>query len=362
MKLKYGMNPNQDTAEVLDPHNALEILNGLPSMINMLDGLNAWPLVKELKAWSGKPAAASFKHVTPSGVALGGTLTETERKAYMVAPEITSELAAAYARARGADRLASFGDFVALSDKVDSDTAQLIRSEVSDGIIAPGYDAEALEILKSKKGGKYIVLQIDPAYVPSEMESREVYGITLKQKRNLLQIDESLLTNIVTENKSLSDAVKKDMILGMITLKYTMSNSVCLVKNGQVIGIGSGQQSRILCTKLAAGKANVWYQRMLLAENPPVFPEGSKRTAKDQLVEQAREERYGENMFLGELGGISLCSDAFFPQKDNIHFAQKAGIKYIASPMGSIRDNEIIETCNAYGMSFVNTGIRLFHH
>lgn len=356
------MNPNQDSAEVLDPRGALQILNGQPSMINMLDGLNAWPLVKELKAWSGKPAAASFKHVTPSGVALGGSLSSAERKAYMVAPEITSELAAAYARARGADRLASFGDFVALSDKVDGDTAQLIRSEVSDGIIAPGYHADALEILKNKKGGKYIVLQMDPDYAPPEMESREVYGITLKQKRNLLQIDDSLLQNVVTENKTLTEDVRRDMLLGMITLKYTMSNSVCLVKDGQVIGIGSGQQSRILCTKLAAGKANVWYQRMLMTENPPEFPEGSKRTAKDQLIEQAREERYGENMSLGELGGISLCSDAFFPQKDNIDFAQRAGIGYIASPMGSIRDEEIIAACNSYAMSFVNTGVRLFHH
>lgn len=361
MQLKYGMNPNQDFAEVIDPSGAFQVLNGRPSVINVLDALNSWQLVKETKECLGKPASTSFKHVTPSGSAIGGTITDQERKAYLVKID-PSELATAYIKSRGVDRLASFGDFIALSDEVDVETAKIIKSEVSDGVIAPSFQPEALEILKAKKKGGYVIFQIDPSYVPEEMESRQVFGITVKQKRNNLKITKDLLTNVVTKTNKLTDAIVEDLLLGMITLKYTNSNSLCTVYNGQVIGIGSGQQSRILCSGLAMGKANVWYQKQRLDYSFLEEAQGMKRTETDQFIEQQREKQFGDKVMLNELDGVCLVSDGFFPQTDNIELAHKYGIKFIASPMGSIRDQEIIDTCDKYGITFINTGIRLFHH
>ncbi|MDA3928132.1 MAG: 5-aminoimidazole-4-carboxamide ribonucleotide transformylase [Prolixibacteraceae bacterium] len=361
MQLKYGMNPNQDFAEVIDPSNSFQVLNGKPSVINVLDALNSWQLVKEAKACLDQPAATSFKHVTPSGVAVGTELTEKEKTAYLVKID-PSPLANAYIKSRGVDRLASFGDFIALSDEVDVETAKIIRSEVSDGVIAPSFSDEALEILKSKKKGGYVIFQIDPDYVPEEMESRQVFGITVRQKRNNLNITKEFLTNVVTKTNKLTDAIVNDLLLGMITLKYTNSNSLCTVYNGQVIGIGSGQQSRILCSGLALGKANVWCQKQkldysFLAENT-----GMKRTETDQFIELQREKQLGDEIVLNQLEGVCLVSDGFFPQTDNIELAHKYGVKFIASPMGSIRDQEIIDACDKYGITFINTGVRLFHH
>ncbi len=361
MRLKYGMNPNQDYAEVIDQHQALELVNGTPSVINVLDALNAWQLVKEASKATGKKAATSFKHVTPSGVALEKELSEQERIAYLITKEL-SPLATAYARARGADRLASFGDFVALSHEVDEQTARLIKAEVSDGLIAPGFSKEALEILSSKKKGKYVVFKIDKDYVPEEIESRDIFGVTIKQKRNNLEITDQLLSNIVTEGKSLPESVKSDLLLGLITLKYTQSNSICVVQGGQVLGIGSGQQSRILCSGLALTKANISYEKTLLDYGFLEQQEGMKRTELDQLIEQERQKTYGDSIKLTELNDTCLLSDGFFPQTDNIDLASQYGIRYIASPMGSIRDKDIIEASDNHNITFVNTGVRLFHH
>ncbi|PWE00352.1 5-aminoimidazole-4-carboxamide ribonucleotide transformylase [Marinilabilia rubra] len=361
MKLKYGMNPYQDYAEVIDDNNAFKLLNGKASVINVLDALNSWQLVKEASQTLGKAAATSFKHVTPSGVALETELTEQEKQAYLIKKE-TSPLSSAYARARGADRLASFGDFVALSETVDEATARMIKSEVSDGVIAPDYTPEALEILKSKKKGGYVVFSIDKDYEPDEVEERQVYGITIRQKRNELKVTDELLKDVKTESGALTPQIVSDLKLGILTLKYTMSNSICVVNNGQVIGIGSGQQSRILCSGLALNKANIWYQKTQLDYSFLKEQEGLKRTELDQLIEQKREEAFGDKVMLSELDGSCLISDGFFPQKDNIELAAKYGIKYIGSPVGSIRDEEIMATAKKYGITFVNIGVRLFHH
>ncbi|MCF8358498.1 MAG: 5-aminoimidazole-4-carboxamide ribonucleotide transformylase [Prolixibacteraceae bacterium] len=361
MKLKYGMNPYQDFAEVIDPQNALELVNGTPSVINVLDALNAWQLVKEASETLGKEAATSFKHVTPSGVAVAGTLSDAEKQAFLIKTEM-SPLATAYARARGADRLASFGDFIALSHEVDESTARLIKAEVSDGLIAPGFSDEALEILKSKKKGKYVIFKIDKDYQPGETESRELFGINIKQKRNLLHISEELLKDIVTTNKTVPATVKSDLLLGMITLKYTQSNSICVAQGGRILGIGSGQQSRILCSGLALTKANVSFQKLQLDYGFLKSHEGLKRTELDQLIEQERQRVFNDKITLHELEDTCLLSDGFFPQPDNIELANQYGVKYIATPMGSIRDGEIIETANKHGMAIINTRVRLFHH
>jgi len=361
MQLKYGMNPNQDFAEVIDPKRALKLINGRASVINVLDALNAWQLVKEARAELKQPAAASFKHVTPSGVALASELTEQQKTALQVNKPV-SALSSAYIHARGADRLASFGDFIALSEEVDEETALIIKAEVSDGVIAPSYSDKALELLKQKKQGNYVMFQIDADYEPEEMEERQVYGITIKQKRNELKIDDSLLGNIVTNAKELPRQIMDDIKLGMITLKYTQSNSLCVVNKGRVIGIGSGQQSRILCSGLALTKANIWYQKQSMDYSFLKDYAGEKRTALDQIIEQKRVETYGEQVLLKELPGSCLISDGFFPQVDNIELAHKYGIQYIASPMGSIRDKEIIAKAEEYGITFINIGVRLFHH
>ncbi len=361
MKLKYGMNPNQDYAEVIDNSNALKLLNGNPSIINVLDALNSWQLVKEVSQTLNVECSTSFKHITPSGVAISKELSEVEKQAYLIKKPL-SKLATAYARARGTDRLASFGDFIALSHGVDKETATLIKTEVSDGVIAPEYSEEALEILKSKKKGGYVIFQIEKDYEPGEIESRELYGITIKQKRNTLKITDEHLSNIVTENKTVPADIISDLKLGMLTLKYTQSNSICVVAEGHVIGIGSGQQSRILCSNLALTKANVWYQKTKINYSNLQEIENKKRTDLDQLIELERQSQFGDKILLNELPNSCLLSDGFFPQKDNIELAHQYGIKYIATPMGSIRDNEIIETANKYGMTIINTGIRLFHH
>lgn len=361
MKLKYGMNPYQDYAEVIDNSNALELINGKASVINVLDALNSWQLVKETSQTLNIETATSFKHVTPSGVAIAKDLLPNEKLAYIIRKPL-SKLASAYARSRGVDRLASFGDFIALSHTVDESTALLIKAEVSDGIIAPGYTKEALEILKAKKKGGYVIFKIDKDYEPGDMESREVYGITVKQKRNTLAVTDDLFTNVVTDNKDISPQILADLKLGVLTLKFTQSNSICVVNSGQVIGIGSGQQSRILCSNLALSKANIWYQKTQLDYSFLEQHAGAKRTELDQIIELEREKKYGNDVLLNELPGTCMLSDGFFPQKDNIELANKYGVKYIATPMGSIRDNEIIETANKYGITIINTGVRLFHH
>jgi phosphoribosylaminoimidazolecarboxamide formyltransferase / IMP cyclohydrolase len=362
MRLKYGMNPYQDFAEVIDPKNALQLKNGKPSVINVLDALNSWQLVKEAsQAVLNREVATSFKHVTPSGVAIAKGLNETEKQAYLIKSEL-SPLASAYARARGTDRLASFGDFVALSHPVDKATALLIKSEVCDGIVAPGYSPEALEMLSAKKKGGFVVFQINKDYQPAEIESREVFGVTIKQKRNNLHVSNELFSKVVTSNKAVPQKILTDLKLGFITLKYTQSNSICVVNNGHVIGIGSGQQSRILCSGLALRKANIWYQKSqldysFLKEYPDL-----KRTELDQLIEQKREEAFGDQILLNKLPDSCLLSDGFFPQKDNIELAHRYGVKFIATPMGSIRDNEIIATADQLGITLIDTGTRLFHH
>ncbi|HOT14601.1 MAG TPA: phosphoribosylaminoimidazolecarboxamide formyltransferase [Bacteroidales bacterium] len=361
MKLKYGMNPYQDYAEVIDSKNALQLKNGSPSVINVLDALNSWQLVKEASKALNKEVSTSFKHVTPSGVAVSKPLDEKEKQAYLINQDL-SALASSYARSRGTDRLASFGDFIAVSHVVDKQTALLIKSEVSDGIVAPGYTQEALEILCGKKNGGYVIFEIDAAYEPQEIESRDVFGITVRQKRNNLVISDALLSNVVTSNAAISPQIKEDLKLGLITLKYTQSNSICVVNNGHVIGIGSGQQSRILCSGLALSKANVWYQKMLLDYSFLKNYTGLKRTDIDQIIEQKRQETFADKIILNQLPDSCLLSDGFFPQKDNIELAHKYGIKFIATPMGSVRDNEIIETANKLGITIINTGVRLFHH
>lgn len=388
LELKYGCNPNQKPSRIYMKEGELpiEVLNGKPGYINFLDAFNGWQLVKELKKATGLPAATSFKHVSPAGAAVGLPLTEVERKIYWVDDMgDLSPLASAYARARGADRMSSFGDFISLSDVCDADTARLIKREVSDGIIAPGYEPEALEILKAKKKGNYAVIKIDPEYVPNPIETKDVYGVTFEQGRNELVINDELFANVVTENKEIPESAKIDLAIAMITLKYTQSNSVCYVKGGQAIGIGAGQQSRIHCTRLAGNKADNWFLR----QNPKVlnlpFKEKIGRADRDNTIDVYMSDDYmdvladgvWENFFtekpevltreekrvwLDKLTDVSLGSDAFFPFGDNVERAHRSGVKYIAQPGGSIRDDNVIETCNKYNMAMCFTGIRLFHH
>lgn len=389
LELKYGCNPNQKPAKIFMNDNKdlpVTVLSGRPGYINFLDALNGWQLVKELKEATGLPAAASFKHVSPAGAAVGLPLTDVLRKIYWVDDQgELSPLASAYARARGADRMSSFGDFISLSDVCDVATAKLIKREVSDGVIAPGYEPEALEILKSKKNGNYNVIQIDADYVPEELERKQVFGVVFEQGHNNLKIDKELLKNIVTENKDLPEEAAMDLVISLITLKYTQSNSVCFVKGGQAIGIGAGQQSRVHCTRLAGSKADNWYLR----QNPKVlnlpFIDGIRRADRDNAIDLYIGEDYmdvlvdgrWEKIFkekpevftreekrawLDSLTDVALGSDAFFPFGDNIDRAHKSGVKYVAQPGGSVRDDQVIDTCNQYGMVMAFTGIRLFHH
>ena len=389
IQLKYGCNPNQKPSRIYMEDGSdlpVTVLNGKPGYINFLDAFNGWQLVKELKAATGLPAATSFKHVSPAGAAVGLPLTDTLAKIYWVDDlgEL-SPLACAYARARGADRMSSFGDFIALSDVCDADTARLIKREVSDGVIAPGYTDEAMELLMQKKKGNYNIIQIDENYVPAEIERKQVFGITFEQGRNELNIDKDLLSNIVTENKNIPEEALIDMKIALITLKYTQSNSVCYVKGGQAIGIGAGQQSRIHCTGLAGQKADNWWLR----QSPQVmglqFVDGLGRADRDNAIDVYMGDEYEDVLRDGEwqkrfkvkpevftaeekkawLAGnqnVTLGSDAFFPFSDNIERAKKSGVAYIAQPGGSVRDDLVIEACDKYGMVMVFTGIRLFHH
>lgn len=389
LELKYGCNPNQKPSRIYMENGELpiKVLCGKPGYINFLDAFNGWQLVSELKKATGLPAATSFKHVSPAGAAVGLPLSEVERKIYWVDDmdvEFTP-LANAYIRARGADRMSSFGDFISLSDVCDKETALVIKREVSDGVIAPGYTDEALEILKAKKNGNYNVIEIDPSYAPAPIEHKEVFGITFEQGRNELVIDEHFFDNIVTENKEIPESAKRDLAIAMITLKYTQSNSVCYVKGGQAIGIGAGQQSRIHCTRLAGSKADNWWLR----QSPQVlnlpFKENIKRADRDNAIDLYMGEDYmdvladgaWENIFtekpaiftaeekrawLDQNTNVALGSDAFFPFGDNIERAHRSGVQYVAQPGGSIRDDHVIETCNKYDMAMAFTGIRLFHH
>ena len=388
LELKYGCNPNQKPSRIYMENGDLPItvLNGKPGYINFLDAFNGWQLVSELKKATGLPAATSFKHVSPAGAAVGLPLTEVEKQIYWVADmgELTP-LASAYARARGADRMSSFGDFISLSDVCDVATAKLIKREVSDGVIAPGYEPEALEILKAKKKGGYAVIQIDPSYKPNPVERKEVFGITFEQGRNELVIDDDFLGNIVTENKDLPESAKIDLIIALITLKYTQSNSVCYAKGGQAIGIGAGQQSRIHCTRLAGQKADNWYLRQARQVLNLKFLDTIGRADRDNSIDLYIGEEYMDVLeegkwqtifaekppvftreekraWLDGMQDVALGSDAFFPFGDNIERAKKSGVKYIAQPGGSVRDDNVIETCNKYGMTMCFTGLRLFHH
>lgn len=387
LELKYGCNPNQKPAKIFMNDNKdlpVTVLSGRPGYINFLDALNGWQLVKELKEATGLPAATSFKHVSPAGAAVGLPLDDVLRKIYWVDDQgELSPLASAYARARGADRMSSFGDFISLSDVCDVATAKLIKREVSDGVIAPGYEPEALEILKSKKNGNYNVILIDPDYVPEELERKQVFGVVFEQGHNNLKIDKEMLKNIVTENKDLTEEAAMDLVISLITLKYTQSNSVCFVKGGQAIGIGAGQQSRVHCTRLAGSKADNWYLR----QNPKVlnlpFKDGVGRADRDNAIDLYIGDEYEDilndwervftekpSVFTTEekkewLAGntdVTIGSDAFFPFGDNIERAYKSGVKYVAQPGGSVRDDQVIETANKRGMAMCFTGMRLFHH
>jgi len=388
-ELKYGCNPNQKPASIYMKDGSelpIEVLNGKPGFINFLDAFNSYQLVKELKEATGIPSAASFKHVSPAGAAVGTPLSDIEKKIYFVeSDKELSPIACAYIKARGADRLCSFGDWAALSDVCDADTANYLKLEVSDGIIAPGYTDEALEILKTKKKGAYNIVRIDPDYVPAEQECKDVFGITFEQGHNNFKINESLLENIVTENKDLSPEARIDMIVSLITLKYTQSNSVCYVKDGQAIGIGAGQQSRIHCTRLAGNKADNWYLR----QNPKVlalpFVDDVRRPDRDNAIDVYISDEYEDILaegawqavfktrpepltaeekkaWIATQSGVTVGSDAFFPFGDNVERARKSGVKYIAQPGGSIRDDHVIETANKHGMAMCFTGMRLFHH
>ena len=389
LELKYGCNPNQKPSRIYMKDGSdlpIKVLMGRPGYINFLDAFNGWQLVSELKKATGLPAATSFKHVSPAGAAVGLPLDETLAKIYWVDDlgEL-SPLASAYARARGADRMSSFGDFIALSDVCDVDTARLIKREVSDGVIAPGFEPEALELLKQKKKGNYNVIQIDPNYVPAPLEHKEVFGITFEQGRNELKIDDEFFSNVVTDNKEIPDSAKMDLAISMITLKYTQSNSVCYVKGGQAIGIGAGQQSRIHCTRLAGQKADNWFLRQAPQVLNLQFVDGIKRADRDNAIDLYIGDEYmdvladgaWENIFkvkppvftaeekrawLDKNTDVALGSDAFFPFGDNIERAHKSGVKYVAEPGGSIRDDHVIATCNKYNMAMCFTGIRLFHH
>ena len=385
--LKYGCNPNQKPSRVFVEKGELPfaVLNGKPGYINLLDALNGWQLVKELRAVSGISAAASFKHVSPAGAAVGLPLSDTLKRIYFTGDIELSPLAAAYARARGADRMSSFGDFIALSDPCDEATARLIAKEVSDGVIAPGYDSAALDILKAKKKGAYVVLQIDDSYVPEEIERKQVFGITFEQGRNNAVIDSSCLKNIVTKNKTLSDTDRLNLLISLIVLKYTQSNSVAFVKDGQAIGVGAGQQSRVHCTRLAAGKADTWRLR----QSPQVlaleFRDDIKRAERDNAIDvyvgnesadiltdgawqkvfKTKPPVFTEEekrVWISKNTGVAVGSDAFFPFGDNIERAHKSGASVVAEPGGSIRDDDVIRTCDAYGMVMAFTGMRLFHH
>ena len=388
LELKYGCNPNQKPSRIYMNEGELpiQVLNGKPGYINFLDAFNGWQLVSELKKATGLPAATSFKHVSPAGAAVGLPLTDVEKKIYWVEDmEEFTPLSNAYARARGADRMSSFGDFISLSDVCDVATAKLIKREVSDGVIAPGYEPEALEILKAKKKGNYNVIQINPDYKPNPIERKEVFGITFEQGRNELVIDDDFLGNLVTENKEIPESAKIDLIISLITLKYTQSNSVCFAKGGQAIGIGAGQQSRIHCTRLAGSKADNWFLRQAPQVLNLSFVDGIKRADRDNAIDVFIGEEYmdvladgaWERIFkvkpavftreekrawLDKMEDVALGSDAFFPFGDNIERAYKSGVKYIAEPGGSVRDDQVIETCNKYGMAMAFTGIRLFHH
>ena len=389
LELKYGCNPNQKPSRIFMKDGSelpIKVLSGKPGYINFLDAFNGWQLVKELKQATGLPAAASFKHVSPAGAAVGLPLTDTLAKIYWVDDlgEL-SPLASAYARARGADRMSSFGDFISLSDVCDVSTAKIIKREVSDGVIAPGYEPEALEILKGKKNGNYNVIEIDPEYMPAPIENKDVFGITFEQGRNELKIDEELLQNVVTDNKEIPKRAQIDLIIALITLKYTQSNSVCYAKDGQAIGIGAGQQSRVHCTRLAGQKADNW----LLRQCPKVlnlpFVDDIKRADRDNAIDNYIGDEYMDVLaegawqrvfkekpevftaeekraWLDQMDNVALGSDAFFPFSDNIERAKKSGVKYIAQPGGSVRDDAVIECCNKYGMAMAFTGIRLFHH
>ena len=389
LALKYGCNPNQKPSRIYmddDRDLPIEVLSGRPGYINFLDAFNGWQLVRELKAATGLPAATSFKHVSPAGAAVGLPLDETLRKIYWVDDmgEL-SPLACAYARARGADRMSSFGDFIALSDVCDKDTASLIKREVSDGVIAPGFTDEALEILKAKKKGNYCVIKIDENYRPAPLEHKQVFGITFEQGRQELPIDDELLSNVVTENKEIPEAAKRDLKIALITLKYTQSNSVCFVKDGQAIGVGAGQQSRVHCTRLAGQKADNWFLRQCPKVLNLQFVDGIRRADRDNAIDVYIGEEYmdvladgaWEKIFkvkpevftreekrawLDQMKGVTLGSDAFFPFSDNIERAHKSGVQYIAEPGGSVRDDVVIECCNKYNMAMAFTGIRLFHH
>lgn len=389
LELKYGCNPNQKPSRIFmngEKELPITVLSGKPGYINFLDALNGWQLVKELKEATGLPAATSFKHVSPAGAAVGLPMDEVLKKIYWVEDlgEL-SPLACAYARARGADRMSSFGDFIALSDVCDVDTARLIKREVSDGVLAPGYEPEALEILKSKKNGNYNVIQIDPDYEPEDIERKQVFGVVFEQGRNCLKIDETLLKDIVTKEKGLPEDAARDLLISLIVLKYTQSNSVCFVKGGQAIGIGAGQQSRVHCTRLAGSKADNWYLRQAPQVLSLPFIDGIRRADRDNAIDLYIGEDYmdvladgrWEHIFkekppvftkeekrswLDGLTGVALGSDAFFPFGDNIDRAHKSGVKYVAQPGGSVRDDQVIETCNQYGMVMAFTGIRLFHH
>ena len=388
LALKYGCNPNQKPSRIYmddDRDLPIEVLSGRPGYINFLDAFNGWQLVRELKAATGLPAATSFKHVSPAGAAVGLPLDETLRKIYWVDDmgEL-SPLACAYARARGADRMSSFGDFIALSDVCDKDTASLIKREVSDGVIAPGFTDEALEILKAKKKGNYCVIKIDENYRPAPLEHKQVFGITFEQGRQELPIDDELLSNVVTENKEIPEAAKRDLKIALITLKYTQSNSVCFVKDGQAIGVGAGQQSRVHCTRLAGQKADNWFLRQCPKVLDLQFVDGIRRADRDNAIDVYIGEEYmdvladgaWEKIFkvkpevftreekrawLDQMKGVTLGSDAFFPFSDNIERAHKSGVQYIAEPGGSVRDDAVIECCNKYNMAMAFTGIRLFH-
>lgn len=389
LELKYGCNPNQKPSKIYVEDGRelpIQVLSGRPGYINFMDAFNGWQLVKELKEATGLPAATSFKHVSPAGAAVGLPLTDTLKKIYWVDDmgEL-SPMACAYARARGADRMSSFGDFISLSDVCDADTARIIKREVSDGVIAPGYTDEALEILKSKKNGNYNVIQIDPDYVPAPVEHKQVFGITFEQGRNNLKIDRELLKTVVTKNQEIPDSARIDMMISLITLKYTQSNSVCYVKDGQAIGIGAGQQSRVHCTRLAGQKADNWFLRQAPQVLNLPFVDDIRRADRDNAIDVYIGDEYMDVLedgawqkvfkekppvftkeekraWLDRMTGVTLGSDAFFPFGDNIERAHKSGVQYIAQPGGSVRDDNVIETCNKYGIAMAFTGIRLFHH
>ena len=389
LQLKYGCNPNQKPSRIFMENSKdlpIEVLSGRPGYINFLDAFNGWQLVSELKKAVGLPAATSFKHVSPAGAAVGRPLSDVLKKIYWVEDEELSPLACAYARARGADRMSSFGDFIALSDICDASTAKLIKREVSDGVIAPGYTEEALSILKQKKNGNYNIIAIDPNYVPEPIERKQVFGISFEQGRNDLSINADLLKDVVTQNKNIPQSAKEDLVISLIILKYTQSNSVCYVKDGQAIGIGAGQQSRVHCTRLAGNKADNWYLRQNEKVLSLPFQEGIKRADRDNAidvyigedsVEELLSDGRWEHLFtrkpeeftkeekrawLETLTGVSLGSDAFFPFGDNIERARRSGVEYIAQPGGSVRDDQVITTCDQYGIAMAFTGIRLFHH